>query len=275
MVEKHCALRTYGCICIFLVNLRIVLLKTHFSCQEQVIFTDPYHSVPINHWTSPQLDGFVQSLQSDIALKVAVAELKAKFLGSTEALLHGDLHTGSIMATEGSTFVIDPEFAFYGPFGFDIGAVIANLLLGYYSQLGYPGRDEYAEWLLSQTALLYELFEQKFVALWDEEGTGEAFKRGLFPSGSPALKAAQTAYLQRIFKDSLGFAGAKMIRRIVGIAHVADLESIEDKDVRASAEKKSLVLARQLILHPFASFAEVAGTARDLYSKPAPESFNG
>jgi len=81
---------------------------------EQVIFTDPYYSVPINHWTTPQLDSFVKAIQSDAALKVAIAELKAKFLGQTEALLHGDLHTGSIMATEGSTYVIDPEFAFYG-----------------------------------------------------------------------------------------------------------------------------------------------------------------
>ena len=48
-----------------------------------------------------------------------------------EALIHGDLHTGSIMVTENETRVIDPEFAFYGPMGFDLGAVIANLLMSY------------------------------------------------------------------------------------------------------------------------------------------------
>lgn len=34
--------------------------------------------------------------------------------------------------------------------------------------------------------------------------------------------------MNSLFEDMLGFAGAKMIRRILGIAHVEDLESIED-----------------------------------------------
>jgi len=88
-----------------------------------------------NRWTSPQLDVFAEGIRSDLPLKLAVAKLKRKFLQSTEALLHGDLHTGSVMAKENSTFVIDPEFAFYGPMGFDIGAFISNLLLNYFSQV--------------------------------------------------------------------------------------------------------------------------------------------
>ncbi len=46
-----------------------------------------------------------------------------------QALIHGDLHTGSIMVNEQDTKVIDPEFAFYGPMGFDVGTLLANLLL--------------------------------------------------------------------------------------------------------------------------------------------------
>ena len=55
--------------------------------------------------------------------------MKKKFVTSTEALIHGDLHSGSVMVKEGSTFVIDPEFAFYGPMGFDLGALLSNFLL--------------------------------------------------------------------------------------------------------------------------------------------------
>ena len=58
------------------------------------------------------------------------------------ALLHGDLHTGSIMAEAGKTMVIDPEFAFYGPMGFDIGALLANLLLAYFASDGLAGDRE-------------------------------------------------------------------------------------------------------------------------------------
>ena len=56
-------------------------------------------------------------------------QLKLKFLTSAEALVHGDLHTGSIMVTEEDTRAIDPEFAFFGPMGFDVGALIGNLLI--------------------------------------------------------------------------------------------------------------------------------------------------
>ena len=62
-------------------------------------------------------------LQQDSQLKVAVAEMKYAFMNHSEALLHGDLHIGSIMANNEETYVIDPEFAFFGPIGFDVGAV--------------------------------------------------------------------------------------------------------------------------------------------------------
>ena len=32
---------------------------------------------------------------------------------NAQALLHGDLHTGSVFVRDDSTKVIDPEFAFY------------------------------------------------------------------------------------------------------------------------------------------------------------------
>lgn len=70
-----------------------------------------------------------RNLQEDQALHLEVMLLREKFLTQAQALLHGDLHTGSIFVTPESTKVIDPEFAYYGPIGFDIGAVLANLLL--------------------------------------------------------------------------------------------------------------------------------------------------
>jgi 5-methylthioribose kinase len=101
---------------------------------EDLIFTDPYRIAPLNRWTSPELDGLAAAFRADAPLKVAVQELKWTFLTRGEALLHGDLHTGSVMVTEADTRVIDPEFAFFGPIGFDIGAVLANLMLSYLAE---------------------------------------------------------------------------------------------------------------------------------------------
>jgi S-methyl-5-thioribose kinase len=104
---------------------------------EDLVFTDPYREAPLNRWTRPWLDAQKQAFERDSALKVAAQTLKLKFMTSAEALIHGDLHTGSIMATSENTRVIDPEFAFIGPMGFDVGAVIGNLLLAYFAQSGH------------------------------------------------------------------------------------------------------------------------------------------
>lgn len=41
------------------------------------------------------------------------------------------------MVTTDSTQVIDPEFAFYAPMGYDIGAFLGNLILAYFAQDGH------------------------------------------------------------------------------------------------------------------------------------------
>ena len=64
----------------------------------------------------------------------------SRFIERAQALIHGDLPTGSIMVTTDSTQVIDPEFAFYGPMGFDIGAFLGNLILAYFAQDGHANQ---------------------------------------------------------------------------------------------------------------------------------------
>ena len=239
---------------------------------EDLIFTDPYRVHERNRWTSPQLDGIAGAFRQDPELKVAVSRLKLKFLSSAEALLHGDLHTGSVMVTEQDSRVIDPEFAFYGPMGFDIGAVIGNLLLNYFSQDGHAGpdepRDDYQDWVLQTTEEVWTLFERKFLALWAETPTGDAYPGDLFadPSSADALAAERSAYLRRLFVDTLGFGAAKMIRRILGLAHNIDLEWIEDPDRRAACEVRCLTLARDLMVNAndFQSIADVTAAARSI-----------
>jgi hypothetical protein len=40
------------------------------------------------------------------------------------------------MATQSTTFVIDPEFAFCGPMAFDVGKALGNLLLAFFAADG-------------------------------------------------------------------------------------------------------------------------------------------
>jgi len=237
---------------------------------EDLIFTDPYRIAELNRWTSPQLDAYAARWREDGDLKVAVSRLKLKFLSSAEAMLHGDLHTGSVMLTPENTRIIDPEFAFMGPMGFDIGAVTANFLLNFFSQDGHEKvpdeREEYRAWVLATLEQIWTSFRAKFLDLWRENPTGDAYPASLFqgPEGERRLAVERQAFMDRLWADTVGFAAAKMIRRILGLAHNIDLEWIEDKDVRATCEARALMLARDMMVNTAAypTIAAVTDAAR-------------
>ena len=238
---------------------------------EDLIFSEPYRIAERNRWTSPQLDKIAGEFRADVALKLAISRLKHKFLTSAEALIHGDLHTGSVMATESDTRVIDAEFAFVGPMGFDVGAVLGNLLLSYFSQDGHAGegdsRAAYQDWILETLESVWNGFSARFLALWrGPAAKGDAYPRELFAEGSAAtaLETERQAVMARLYVDSIGFAAAKMIRRILGLAHVIDLEKIADPERRALCETRALRLARELMVNRrrFDSIAAVADAAQ-------------
>ncbi|CAL77918.1 putative S-methyl-5-thioribose kinase [Bradyrhizobium sp. ORS 278] len=246
----------------------------HALCKitEDLIFTDPYRIAEQNRWTAPWLDATAADIRADLDLHVAISRLKLKFLSSAEALIHGDLHTGSIMVTERETKVIDPEFAFYGPMGFDVGAVLANLLMAYFASAGHErshgDREAFESWVLGTAGQVWSGFADKFLELWRSGATGDAYPLSLFPdeSGAARLEAERQAYMARVFHDAVGFTAAKIIRRILGLAHNIDFELIEDPRRRAISEARALRLARRLMVETasFASVEAVTTAARDL-----------
>lgn len=245
----------------------------HALCKitEDLIFTDPYRVAEQNRWTSPWLDATAASFREDLEAHVAISRLKLKFLGSPEALIHGDLHTGSIMVTERETRVIDPEFAFHGPMGFDIGAVIGNLLMSY---LASPGHERLGErrafeaWVLQAIEQVWTEFARKFLELWRSDAKGDAYPATLFVghAGAQRLEAERQVYMARLFADTVSFAAAKTIRRILGLAHNIDFELIEDEKLRATCEARSLRLARDMLVNTgsFPTISAVTRAAREV-----------
>lgn len=221
-----------------------------------LIFTDPYLEAPRNRHTSPELDDYARELRGDVRLKLAAARFGRKFLSDSQALVHGDLHSGSVMVTEGDTRIIDPEFAFVGPIGFDLGAFFGNLLLSYYSQPGHAtasdNRRAYQEWILEQARVFWLTFRDRMLSLFGEHARGDLLPPAMFSAVAEqaALQSARAEFVQALFPDMLGFAACKMIRRILGFAHVIDFERIGDVARRARCESAALAMARLLLTHP-------------------------
>jgi 5-methylthioribose kinase len=229
---------------------------------EDMVFTEIYHQHWRNSWTSPQLDHAAARLRTDQALKVAVSRLKLRYLTSAEALLHGDLHTGSILVTPQDTRVIDQEFACYGPMGFDLGTLLAHLLLAYYAL------D--TSWILGTAEDLWDGFVRRYLDRWDRSRTGDAYPPALFPDLA-ALAGERRRHLERIFTDAVAFCGAELLRRIFGLAHVVELQTITDPDARAARELRCVALAIDLLTRPeaFPTITAVTAAAR---AKAAPAS---
>lgn len=75
------------------------------------------------------LQDLSRSYKTDGELKSAVQSLGEEYLGEGDTLLHGDFYPGSWLRSAGHLYVIDPEFSFLGFPEFDLGVMVAHLIL--------------------------------------------------------------------------------------------------------------------------------------------------
>ena len=236
---------------------------------EALVFTDPYFDAEMNHHTEG-LDPVVAELRSNVELKAKAQRMLMKFASNTETLVHGDLHSGSIMSTDTESRVIDPEFVQYAPMGFDIGMLVANFLMSYFSQPAHRGDDleAYQDWIFSVIEDCFVAFDAEFLSLWHSERTGMLYPRSLFEDQGHSSEPACAALLDDIWRDALAICGIEMHRRTLSLAHNADFETIEDKTVQARLEARNLMMGADLILNATSipDAAALVAMARD-YNK--------
>ena len=192
------------------------------SITADYVFTFPYTEHETNFWT-PGLEPDVQGLKADTDFLEQTAHLKQVFLTAQQGITHGDLHTGSVLVQDDTAKVIDAEFAFYGPVGFDLGLYWANYLLSYFSHQGALSVQSVLKAAIVQTWHTYSA-EFKMV--------------------NAELKAQ---ILQNIFHEAVGFAGLEILRRLIGAAHVKDIEGIADISRKLHVERAALQLGTVLV----------------------------
>ena len=213
---------------------------------EDFVFTSAFMESDTNDSENVKDNLQASKLFNDMEFKKKVLDLKYKFMTQSDALIHGDLHTGSIMLNSDETYVIDPEFAFVGPFGFDIGALLANMVNNYIHHHVVSGDQEYKEWLLETIYEILEMFDEKFFELWDLQKDSALITDGYIDDST--LEQYQSQFLKSILRDSVGFAGCKIARRVFGVAGVEDIRGIKDKELRSKAEALALEIAREFVL---------------------------
>ncbi|MCY9514641.1 S-methyl-5-thioribose kinase [Paenibacillus apiarius] len=234
---------------------------------EDLVYTEPFYDCPRNDVYAPLLPFAKEYLWEDEALLLETAKLKFEFMSNAQSLIHGDLHTGSIFVKPDSTKVIDPEFAFYGPAGYDVGNVIANLIFAYVNADSVmeegTEKERQKDWLLSTIQDIIDLFKEKFLVTWAASATDKC----------ASYKGFDRYYLDLILRDTAGVAGLELCRRTLGLAHVKDITSIADPAARARAEKMCIVMGKRFIMERTdmksgADFVRViVATADEAYSR--------
>lgn len=206
---------------------------------EALVYTEPYNDeLGRNNVFPPNADFVKKNLYENDELKLEVAKLKMDFMTRGQSLIHGDLHTGSIFINEDTTMVFDPEFCFYGPMGYDIGNVIANMIFAWCSG-DVAGEKEFCDWVESVIVDVTNMTMSKMDAYFDEHVTDTMCK-------TPGYKEY---YLKTIMEDTSAVTGLELIRRTVGMANVKDITTIADEKARARAEKICITAAIDFIIN--------------------------
>lgn len=207
---------------------------------EDLVFTEPYNDYKNRNIILKENIEFVkENIYEDENLKLEVSHLKHKFLTSTEALIHGDLHSGSIFIDEEDVKVIDPEFAFFGPLSYDIGNFLGNLLIASnYNNIIIKNFDM-GVWIECQIV--------KFIALFKKNA-----KKFLYNNCEEVLLKNRDYidyYIDNLIDESIQMAGLEIIRRVIGDAKVEEIESIKDIKERAILERELIISAKSLIVN--------------------------
>ncbi len=207
---------------------------------DDLVFTEPLVDAGRNSVLEANISD-VHSFQADAVVMRAMGWAKWKFLTQAETLIHGDLHTGSVMVrhadsdgTPSSVKVFDSEFAFYGPQAYDIGSLWANLILAAARAIALDEMER-ATWLLQQLMLAWQGFELEFRQRWPHRRDQRVF-------GAQFLDDV----MQQWQRESWYFCAAEMSRRIIGAAKVTDIETLPT-ELRQGAIRGVLKLAQHIV----------------------------
>ena len=209
---------------------------------EDLVLTEPYYNYKNRNIITPGNEEFVREhLYEDEALHTEVGKLRLNFMNNAQALMHGDLHSGSIFANETGLKVLDPEFAFYGPMGYDIGNVIGNLFFSWankaFTRPDDPAAQQAIEALARLIAETYDLTREKLEKKYDELVAFPLYRTAAF----------KKYYLDSVMADSLGYAGTEIVRRTVGDSKVMEVSSVSDLSQRVPMERALVKLGVALI----------------------------
>lgn len=209
---------------------------------EDLVFTEPFNDYKGRNVITEDNEAFVKEHVYDNEHLICEAmKLRYNFMNNAQSLIHGDLHSGSIFINDEGIKVLDPEFAFYGPIGYDIGNVIAHLITPAIvcAETDAESNEKYnfINWITATVSGI--VF-----------GIGKDLRQAYLDSVQEEVAKTDAFvdwYVDSIIQDTKGYAGLEILRRVIGDTKVQELDAIEDHSARVETERRLINIASTLI----------------------------
>ena len=175
-----------------------------------------------------------------------------------DCLIHGDFHSSNVFVSQNSFKVIDMEYTMTGPFSYDIGYFLANIL-SQYAAFSVRGDTSMCTYLLLVIKDAYKTY---------------------FTFFSSHAEGYQQTRIIEIFQDSLGYLAIANINRIANLGEFPDFDCLAKPKEIFLAKGLSMMLAQTLLAHRqhLRSTEEVCdliqSTQKDFLKKLTPENEN-
>ena len=205
------------------------------------MFGTPYESN-----LGEEFQAFAKSITEDPSYLTERHKMRHIYMTKAECLIHADLHTSNVFAGNDTVKMIDMEFTFCGPFSYDLGYLIGNLVSQYASACyrDFPSEQERLEfkaYLLATMAELYETYVDRFLDNWKNYG------KSIYQD----VPGLMDAFRQNILLEMPGFASIVNWFRIAGEIPYPDFDMITDLDKKRDAMAMSLMMDWQMMFNRY------------------------
>ena len=208
---------------------------------ENGIFLQIFGSDNYDPACGPEFEAFCKKVRFDDRLLLQRYRLRHLFMSKSETLIHGDFHTSNIFADDNNLKVIDMEYTFGGPFSYDLGFIIANLIIQLCSAVFRPFesgylRQRFVSYILSMIQSFYTDYIRFFFRFWEKDAKLEY----------RITEGYKETIALDILRECFGFAACVNFSRAIGYMETEDFDCIEDNGLRTKAKFLSVDIDRVL-----------------------------
>ena len=221
-------------------NLMAEYMNTDLrQIMEDGIFLHIFGASTYDEACGQEYKDFCQSIRYNEKLQYQRYRLRHLFMSKSETLIHGDFHTSNIFADDHNLKVIDMEYTFGAPFSYDLGFIIANLLMQLCSAAFRPFdsgylRNRHISYVLNLIQSFYTEYIRYFFSFWDKDAKIEY----RITSGYKESLALD------ILRECVGFAACVNFSRCMGDMETIDFDCMTDQALRTKAKFLSVDIDR-------------------------------